>query len=443
MLPHGRWGYLLRANRRGPRLCPGALGAHPPSYRVQTPVQPPCGRVRPRLLTGLCYGAMMSLAIGVNLLPVFLTSLSRTFGGPAGLSQEQLGRLGALNFSGLVVGILAAGPLADRYGSKGFTLAGNGVIAASLIGMSVAPTYAAFCAAAFWLGLGAGTLDLVLSPIVAALNPHRRSAAMNWLHSFYCVGAVVTVLAGAAALRVGFDWRHACLALLPLPVALVGAFAPLPFPALVTGHGSRQSLRRLLQDGWFIVALIAIGLGGATELGMAQWLPAYAETSLGFSKWIGAVGLALFSLAMAVGRMAVGSLSARVDPFTLMAWCCAFSLCLFLLGSFFPAPGVALAACVATGLSGSALWPTMLAVAADRFPSGGASMFGALAAAGNAGGILMPWVVGWVGDLVNLHWGLAVSGLAPLLMLPLVLLLQRQGAGQGYVAPGAVARDRR
>jgi len=335
----------------------------------------------------------------------------------------------------LVVGILAAGPLADRYGSKGFTLAGNGVIAAGLIGMAAAPTYAAFCAAAFCLGLGAGTLDLVLSPVVAALNPRRRSAAMNWLHSFYCVGAVATTLAGAAALRIGFDWRRTCLALLPLPLALAGAFAPLPFPALVTGDGLRQPMRRLLGDSWFIGALIVIGVGGATEMGMAQWLPAYAETSLGFSKWVGGVGLALFSVAMAAGRMAVGSLGARANPFSLIAWCCASSVCLFLLGSFCPAPGAALAACVAAGFSGSALWPTMLAVAADRFPSGGASMFGALAAAGNAGGILMPWVVGWMGDLVNLRWGLAVSGLAPLLMLPLALLLRRRhghhDAGQG------------
>jgi hypothetical protein len=30
----------------------------------------------------------MSLAIGVNLLPAFLTSLSRTFGRPEGLTQE-------------------------------------------------------------------------------------------------------------------------------------------------------------------------------------------------------------------------------------------------------------------------------------------------------------------------------------------------------------------
>ena len=51
-------------------------------------------------------------------------------------------------------------------------------------------------------------------------------------------------------------------------------------------------------------------------------------------------------------------------------------------------------------------------------------MFAALAAVGNAGGIVMPWVVGWIGDLSSLRWGLAVSAFAPLLMLPLVLVLK-------------------
>src|ERR1700741_1037452 len=97
--------------------------------------------IRPRVLTLLCYGAMMSLAIGVNLLPVFLTSLSRTFGGPEGLTQEQLGRLGAIGFSGLVLGIVIAGPLADRWGAKGFAVGGNGIMALSLVGMSFAPDY--------------------------------------------------------------------------------------------------------------------------------------------------------------------------------------------------------------------------------------------------------------------------------------------------------------
>src|ERR1700751_4137922 len=143
--------------------------------------------VRPRLLTILSYGAMMSLAIGVNLLPIFLTSFSASFGGANGLSQEQLGRLGAFSFAGLVFGILLAGPLADRWGAKIFTIAGNAVMAASLVGMSMAPDYWALSMAVFWLGCGAGILDMVLSPVVSVLKPEPRSAAMNWLHSFYRV----------------------------------------------------------------------------------------------------------------------------------------------------------------------------------------------------------------------------------------------------------------
>jgi fucose permease len=383
--------------------------------------------VRPRLLTVLCYGAMMSLAIGVNLLPVFLTSFSTSFGGANGLSQEQLGRLGAFSFIGLVFGISLAGPLADRWGAKIFAIAGNAVMAASLVGMSMAPDYLALSVAVFCLGCGAGMLDMVLSPVVSVLNPEQRAAAMNWLHSFYCVGAVVTIMASTIALQAGVSWRHASLLLLPLPIALLIAFGFLHFPELV--HESEQSgrspMRELLREPWLWGCLIAIFLGGATELGMAQWLPAYAETSLGFPKWMGGAALLAFSVLMAAGRMVVGSIGTRVNPFVVLAWCCGSSVLLFLLGSFLMVPGWALTACIVVGFTGSALWPTVLAVSADRYPAGGATMFAALAAMGNAGGILMPWIVGWIGDLVNLHWGLAVSTLAPLLMLPLVLLLKR------------------
>ena len=265
---------------------------------------------------------------------------------------------------------------------------------------------------------------MILSPVVAVLNPDRRSAAMNWLHSFYCVGAVVTILASTVALQIGFSWRHACFLLLPLPLVLLGAFALLRFPALVADETGGRTPWTLSRGRWFWGALAAIFLGGATELGMAQWLPAYAETTLGYPQWVGGMALLLFSVAMAAGRMAVGAIGERVNPFVIMAWCCGSSAVLFLLGSFLPVSSLALAACIAVGFTGSALWPTLLGVTADRYSSGGGSMFAALAALGNAGGILMPWIVGWIGDLSSLRWGLAVSAFAPLLMLPLVLVLK-------------------
>ena len=391
--------------------------------------------VRPRLLTTLCYGAMMALAIGLNLLPVFLTTLSRLYGGVEGLSQEQLGRLGALAFAGLVMGIFVTGPFADRWGPKLFAQVGNGVIAGSLVGLAFAPTYAALGTWGFLLGLGAGVLDMVLSPVVSALNPARRAVALNWLHSFYSVGAIVTILAGAFVLKMGLGWREACLFLLPLPLGLLVVFAPLRFPALTEGS-ARTPVPELMRRRWFLGALAAIFLGGATELGMAQWLPAYAETTLGYSTWAGSMALLAFSVAMTLGRMVIGALGGKMNPFQIMAWGCGLSVVLFLLGSFLPSPMGALIACVAAGFTGSCLWPTMLAVTADRYPDGGASMFGALAALGNAGGIFMPWLVGWIADWRDLHWGLAISAIAPALMLPLVLALGKGGRyGAGRATP--------
>jgi MFS family permease len=288
--------------------------------------------VRIRWLTALCYLAMMSLAIGLNLLPVFLTTLSHLYGGAEGLSKEALGRLGAVGFSGLVAGILVTGPLADRAGAKPFALLGNGCIAVSLVGLAYAPSYAWLSVAMAVLGLGAGMLDMVLSPVVAALHPEKRGAAMNWLHSFYCVGAVVTIFVGSVGLQLGLGWRGTCLILLPLPVGLILALGPLRFPTLVS-EGGRTPFLTLLKQRWFLGALIAIFLGGATEAGMAQWLPAYAELSLGFSTWMGGLALLLFSLAMALGRMGVAWVGPRWNPYTVMAWGCGLSALLFLAAS--------------------------------------------------------------------------------------------------------------
>ena len=373
---------------------------------------------------GVHYAAMMCLAIAVNLVPVFLTTLRIDLGGAAGLTNEQLGRLGAITFAGLVGGILLSGPLADRLGAKPFAVAGNGLIGLGLALLGTASSYEAACVAVFVMGVGAGILDMVLSPLVCALQPERRTVAMNLLHSFYCTGAVCTVLAGALALRHGLSWRALSLWLTILPALVTLAFSGLRLPPLVAHGETRTRLRHLVREPYFLAALAAIFLGGATEAGLAQWLPAYAETTLGFSKWTSVMSLLYFSLAMALGRIAIGIAGHRIDPFTLLLVCCWGSTALMAAGSFAPWPMAALTACMVVGVTGSALWPGTMGVTADRFPQGGASMFGLLAACGNLGGVLMPWAVGWVSDRSDLRWGLSTAVLCPFLMVFLLLWMR-------------------
>jgi fucose permease len=287
------------------------------------------------------------------------------------------------------------------------------------------------------MGFGAGTLDMVLSPIVAALQPERRTVAMNMLHSFYCFGAVVTILIGALALRGGMNWRHIAFLLILLPAIVGVGFLAVRVPCLIPEGEERMRMRLLGRERFFLLALVAIFLGGATEISMAYWLPTYAERELHFGKFHADLAFLGFCLAMGIGRIGIGVLGIRLRAIPLMLWCCVLTTGLFLAGSFVPVPMVAVAACILAGLTGSALWPSTLAVAADRFPRGGATMFGILAAMGNFGGIVMPWLSGIIADHSTLAVGLATSAVCPALMIGALVLMQRMGAHPRVSVPAA------
>ncbi len=375
---------------------------------------------------GLCYAAMMCLAIAVNLVPVILTTLSKDLGGAAGFTNEQLGRIVAATFVGLVAGVVATGPLADRLGAKPFAVLGSLLVGAGLAVLGTASSYAAVLAAAIAMGLGAGVLDLVLSPIVAALQADRRTSAMNWLHAFYSIGAVATILAASVALERGLGWRALSLVLVAPPCLVGLGFAGARVPRLVAEGTERMRLGALRREPVFLAAVAAIFLGGATELGMAQWLPAYAEKGLLYSTWASGMAMLGFSVAMAAGRVAAGVVGHRIGGARLMIASCALAAALYLVASFAPWRPAALGACVAMGLAVSCLWPSMLATTADRFPRGGASMFGMLAASGNFGGIAMPWAIGAIADRTTMPLGLASATLCPIAMATLLLLMRRR-----------------
>lgn len=360
-----------------------------------------------------CYGGMWCVAIAANLAPVFLTTFSETFGG---LTEEQLGRIPAVIFATMVLGILAGGPPADRWGGKPAVLAGLVLTVTSLVLLAGASSYATLLLACGVMGFATGVLDMVLSPIVCALRPHNRAHALNWLHAFYCIGALTTVLAGAAALRFGLSWRIFVLSLNVVPLAVFATFLTFRVPPFLHENAERTAIRELFVQPFFWAALAAIALCGATEQGMVQWLPAYAERSLGYSKATGGVALALFSVGMVFGRLGAGSLARYLSARRLLLFAGAGCVLAYVLSAVIPYPFVALVSCIAMGVTVSCLWPTTLALAADRFPHGGARLFSYLAAAGNFGCIITPWAIGIVSQAASLRVAMACSAVAPLVL---------------------------
>src|SRR5439155_26937115 len=130
------------------------------------------------------------------------------------------------------------------------------------------PGYSIVLIAVFVMGLGAGILDMVLSPIIAALQPDNRATALNWLHSFYGIGTVITVLEGTFAFRLGIGWRTISLTLVSVPLLVALGFLNVDLPPLMSDKvGKRTALRDRCRDRSFVAVNVAIFLGGGLGLG--------------------------------------------------------------------------------------------------------------------------------------------------------------------------------
>jgi hypothetical protein len=142
------------------------------------------------------------------------------------------------------------------------------------------------------------------------------------------------------------------------------------------------------------------------------------ETGLGYPPWIGGSALLLFSIAMTAGRMLIGAGHLRRGSFQVMTGSRGLSALLF----FRRVPTGP-----AAGFAGSYLWPTMLAVTADRYPQVERPCLARSPLSGTPAESSCPWIVGWIADRRSIHWSIAVSAAAPATMLLLVAALRRNG----------------
>jgi MFS family permease len=134
--------------------CPWNLTSQDFGLRSAGPARIGINRMKNRALNpgyafNLCYAAMVCLAIAVNLMPIFLPTLWVDLGGRAGRTGEQLGRISAITFAGLVGGILLAGPLADRWGGKLLSVLGTSLIGIGLALLGISPGYSKVLVAVF------------------------------------------------------------------------------------------------------------------------------------------------------------------------------------------------------------------------------------------------------------------------------------------------------
>ena len=194
---------------------------------------------------------------------------------------------------------------------------------------------------------------------------------------------------------------------------------------MLVEDGEGIGIRRLVANPMFIIAIILMVCSGASELAMAQWASAYAESALGFTKTVGDIaGPCLFAVMMGISRILFGKFGDKLDLRKFMIGSGVLCFFCYMMASFSNSPLVGLIGCVVCGFSVGLMWPGTISISSKAFPTGGTAMFALLAMAGDLGGGIGPAIVGRVADLFggSINMGLRVGLIFPFTLCVMLIL---------------------
>ena len=375
-----------------------------------------------------CYLGFVTQAIAANFAPLLFLKFHNDY-------NISLGNIALIStcffFTQLLVDLFCA-KFVDKIGYRICIVASEVCSAAGLIGLAFLPDilpnpFAGILCSVIVYAIGSGLIEVLGSPIVEACPFENKEATMSLLHSFYCWGAVGTILISTLFfLLFGMDsWKWLAVLWALIPTYNIYNFATCPIEHLVE-EGNGMSIRELFQKPLFWISVCLMICSGASELAMAQWASAYAEAALGLSKAIGDLtGPCMFAVTMGISRVIFGKYGDRIDLMKFMTGSGILCVVCYLLTSLSSNPLIGLIGCIVCGFSVGIMWPGTISISSKKFPLGGTAMFALLAMAGDLGGSIGPGIVGYItqaaGD--NIRIGMSVGLVFPVILLVMLFIL--------------------
>lgn len=281
------------------------------------------------LLLAIIYVAFISLGLPDSLVGAGWPAMHKDLDVPVAFA----GILTMIIAGGTIVSSLASERLTRRFGAGVVTAVSVGLTAAALVGFSVSGSFWLLCLWAIPYGLGAGAVDAALNNYVAL---HYAARHMNWLHSFWGVGASISPFIMSHALTSGLGWASAyrtvgvtqavltVLLVVALPLWGKVNSAPSPAHGLQPGGaeaadeaqagrgGGHVPLAQALRIPGVVLVLVSFFAYCALESTSMLWGATYLVDDRGVAPATAAAFASLFLLGITGGRFLAGFFADRV-----------------------------------------------------------------------------------------------------------------------------------
>jgi fucose permease len=312
-------------------------------------------------------------------------------------SDARAGSLGSFPLVGILIATALIGPVLDKLGAKIALSVALVLVASALAILPSLTSYAGIAIAAFVYGLGAGVLNAATNALVSSLSESGRSAALNLLGFSFSLGALAVPL--LMSLTKGRFSSATVLYALAITSTVVLVFVLMQqFPAPVHSSTPLKKLLKVLHQPivWLFGALLFFESGN--ENCMFVWAGKVAQDLLHTSAQRADLVLLGLSAALGAGRLTavlwLRWMGNRNTVLLSAAIVAAGAIVVLVFAGF---GGVMTGFCL-IGFGLSAIFPTVLGMAGDRFPRETGTVFGAIITVGLIGGIAGPMLGGWAAN---------------------------------------------
>lgn len=397
------------------------------------------GKYRRTLIA--CYLGFITQAIASNFAPLLFMTFNRDY-------RISLGKIALIPtvfyLTQLIIDLVCA-KFVDRIGYRASVVASEVLSAAGLAGLAVLPNllpdpFAGIIVCTIIYAMGSGLIEVLVSPIVEACPFDNKESVMSLLHSFYCWGSV-GVIAGSTLFFTIFGisrWRILAVLWALIPFVNIFNFLHCPIEKLVE-DGSSMTILQLMKRRIFWLLCLLMICAGASEIAMAQWASAFAESALHVTKTVGDIaGPCAFAVLMGISRTIYGKYGDKLDLKKFMIASGLLCLVCYLLAGLSSIPILGLVGCALCGFSVGIMWPGSISISSKTMPRGGTAMFALLALAGDLGGTTGPAIVGMISQNAgeNLRVGvLSGIGFPAILILCTAILIRHEKISKNKVAP--------
>jgi hypothetical protein len=234
-------------------------------------------------------------------------------------------------------------------------------------------------------GLGWGCSETVINPLTTAIytDKNEQTHRLNVLHAWWPAGIIIGGLLAIAASSMKIGWRVEFGVLLLPALAILGIAAGTKFPKtqrVAAGVSSSEMYKQALRPG-FLLFLGAMLLTASSELAPGQWVDMALSRTVGMR---GTLLMVYVAGLMFVMRHFAGAMVKRLSAIGLL-WCSCLLAAIGLVAlSMANSPVTGFLAATIWGVGVCYMWPTMLSLAAVRYPKSGAFGMGLIGSAGAA-----------------------------------------------------------